>query len=60
MYVLELIETGEEFELLCEDLLRAKGLDVPSRPSRGPDGGADMIVGRERWGRKLRWAIVNE
>jgi len=45
MYDLKLIKTGEEFELLCEDLLRAKGLDMQSRSSRGPDGGADMIVG---------------
>ena len=45
MYDLKSIKTGEEFELLCEDLLRAKGLDIQSRPSRGPDGGADMIVG---------------
>ena len=45
MYDLKLIESGEEFELLCEDLLKAKGLDVQSKPSRGPDGGADMIVG---------------
>jgi hypothetical protein len=44
MYDFTLIKTGEEFELLCEDLLKAKGLDIQSRPSRGPDGGADMIA----------------
>jgi len=44
MFDFKAIETGEDFELLCEDLLQAKGLDIQSRPSRGPDGGADIIV----------------
>lgn len=41
-----LIKNGEEFELLCEDILRAKGLALESRASRGPDAGADMIAYR--------------
>lgn len=37
-----LIRSGEEFELFCEDLLKAKGFRIISRPSRGPDGGKDI------------------
>lgn len=44
MFDFKIIETGEDFELLCEDVLKAMGLDIQSRPSRGPDGGADIIV----------------
>ena len=40
----KLIANGEEFELLCEELLRAEGLTIIKRPSRGPDSGADMIA----------------
>ncbi len=39
-----LIDNGEDFELLCEDLLRRKGFVIQTRPSRGADFGADMIV----------------
>jgi len=50
----------EDFEFLCEDLLRAKAFTIESRPARGPDGGKDMLavrdvtddmglVHRERW-----------
>ncbi len=39
-----LIDSGEDFELLCEDLLRQKGFVIQTRPSRGPDSGADMIA----------------
>jgi len=38
------VPTGEDFELLCENLLRSKGLTIVSRPSRGPDGGQDIIA----------------
>lgn len=39
-----LIETSEEFEMLCEDLLIAKGFFIETRPSRGQDHGADIIA----------------
>jgi formylglycine-generating enzyme required for sulfatase activity len=39
------IESGEEFELLCEDLLQAMGFTVVQQPARGPEGGKDLIVG---------------
>jgi len=38
------IETGEDFELLCEDLLRAMGFTIAQSPARGPDAGIDLIV----------------
>ena len=38
------IETGEKFELLCEDLLRAIGFTIVEKVSRGADGGTDLIV----------------
>jgi len=38
------IETGEKFELLCEDLLRAMGFTIVEKVSRGADGGTDLIV----------------
>src|SRR4051794_22482774 len=34
----------EEFEFLCEDLLRAQGFTIESRPGRGPDRGKDIIA----------------
>ncbi len=37
----------EEFEYLCEDILKAKGFTVKERPARGPDGGKDIIVVRD-------------
>lgn len=39
--------THEEFEYLCEDILKAKGFTVKERPARGPDGGKDLIVVRD-------------
>ncbi len=44
MLNLKLIRSGEDFELFCEELLRAEGFSIEKRPSRGPDAGADMIV----------------
>ena len=38
------IETGEKFELLCEDLLRAMGFTIVEKASRGADAGIDLIV----------------
>ncbi len=48
-----LIESGEEFELLCEDLLRAMGFAIQHQPARGPEGGKDLIISevvRDRMG----------
>jgi len=42
-----LIKTGEDFELLCEDLLQAMKFRIDSRPGRGPDQGKDIIAIRE-------------
>lgn len=36
----------EEFELLCEDILRSLGFTIESRPARGPDKGKDIIATR--------------
>ena len=38
------IASGEDFELLCEEVLRTKGLRFHKRVSRGPDSGADIIA----------------
>lgn len=38
------IESGEEFELLCEDLLQAMGFSIEAKVARGPDLGKDIIV----------------
>jgi len=38
------IESGEDFELLCEDLLRAMQFTIVHQPARGPEGGKDLIV----------------
>jgi len=38
------IKSGEEFELLCEDLLQAMGFTIVQKPARGPDFGIDIIV----------------
>lgn len=40
------ISTGENFELLCEDLLQAMGYTLESTVSRGPDLGRDIIVSK--------------
>lgn len=44
------IETGEEFEEMCEDLFIAMGFDdpPPERSGRGPDAGRDFIVTEKR------------
>ena len=38
------ISSGEEFELLCEDLLRAMGFTIEAKVARGPDLGKDIIA----------------
>jgi len=38
------IETGEDFELLCEDLLQAMGFAIEAKVARGPDLGKDIIA----------------
>lgn len=38
------IESGEEFELLCEDLLQAMGFAIEAKVARGPDLGKDIIA----------------
>lgn len=38
------IRSGEDFELLCEDLLRAKALRIVDKVARGPEGGKDLII----------------
>jgi len=38
------IDSGEEFELLCEDLLRKMGYKIEEKVGRGPDLGKDLIV----------------
>lgn len=38
------IDTGEEFELLCEDLLQAMSFNIESKVARGPDQGKDMVA----------------
>jgi len=38
------IESGEQFELLCEDLLQAMGFAIEAKVARGPDLGKDIIA----------------
>jgi hypothetical protein len=42
------IESGEDFELPCEDLLRAMGFTIVHPPARGPEGGRDLITSEKR------------
>lgn len=44
MHDFTLIADGEEFEMFCEDLLKARRYILISCPSRGPDKGCDMIL----------------
>ncbi|MBN1640746.1 MAG: restriction endonuclease, partial [Anaerolineae bacterium] len=47
------IEGGEAFELFCEDLLKAMGFEIVQQPTRGTEGGKDLIVSettRDRMG----------
>ena len=38
------IESGEDFELFCADLLKAMGFTIVQPPARGQEGGKDLIV----------------
>ena len=38
------IATGEDFELLCEDLLDSMGFFIESKVARGPDLGRDILA----------------
>ena len=40
------IETGEDFELLCEALLRAMGFTIVQKVARGPDQGKDIVASK--------------
>ena len=46
MFDFKQIESGEDFELLCEDLLQAMDYTVEASVSRGPDLGRDIIVSK--------------
>jgi|GEM_PF-6119307 len=59
------LEDGEQFEELCEDLFKAMGYidPLPERSGRGPDGGRDLIVTEHRKSgilgapRRFRWLV---
>jgi len=56
------IESGEKFELLCEELLQAMGFTIVHQPARGPEGGKDLIVSeifRDRMGftEERKWLV---
>jgi restriction endonuclease len=38
------IDSGEDFELFCEDLLQAMGFVIEDKVARGPDLGKDIIA----------------
>lgn len=38
------IKTGDDFELLCRDVLKFKGINILSEPSVGPDQGKDILI----------------
>jgi len=38
------IDSGEDFELLCEELLQAMGFTIEAQVARGPDLGKDIIA----------------
>jgi hypothetical protein len=38
------IQSGEEFELFCEDLLQEMGFSIEDKVARGPDAGKDIIA----------------
>jgi hypothetical protein len=37
------IESGEDFELLCEDLLQAMGFAIEAKVARGPESGRGLL-----------------
>ena len=38
------INTGDDFELLCRDVLKSKGINILSNPAVGPDQGKDILI----------------
>jgi hypothetical protein len=40
------IKSGEDFELLCEDLLQSMGFTIDAKVARGPDLGKDIVATR--------------
>ena len=36
--------SGEEFEMLCRDLLESLGVEIVEDVARGPDGKNDLII----------------
>lgn len=38
------ISSGDDFELLCRDVLKSKGINILSNPAVGPDQGKDILV----------------
>jgi len=46
MLDLSLITNSDDFELFCEDILKAIGFTIVSRPARGPGQGKDIICSR--------------
>ena len=38
------ISTGDDFELLCRDVLKSKGINILANPAVGPDQGKDILV----------------
>lgn len=38
------INTGDNFELLCRDVLKSKGINILSNPAVGPDQGKDILI----------------
>jgi hypothetical protein len=42
------IESGEDFELLCEDLLQAMGFTIVEKVALGVDGHSEWELGDER------------
>jgi hypothetical protein len=51
----------DRFELFARDFLEYKGFDIVEDPSRGADGGKDMVVCESRLGitapTKIRWLV---
>ena len=62
MLDLSLIKNSDDFELFCEDILKAIGFTIVSRPARGPGQGKDIIslrtVDDEFDGRQIQRFLV--
>lgn len=55
------VKDGDQWELFARDFFVAQGLVVESTPSRGPDGGKDILVSEQQVGkigtRKFTWLV---